>query len=75
MYSGKEYFFIKKKVTPNLFKGSITLLKSLLERLLSPINLILYGDLINKPAIKLAKVPELPAFSFKFFLNLYPSNP
>ena len=37
---GRFLLFFKLNFTPNLLSGSETLLKSLLDRLLSPINLI-----------------------------------
>ena len=58
-----------------MFKGSITLEKSLLDRLLSPTILILNGDLIKRGKISLPTVPEFPAFKIKFFLNLKPLIP
>ena len=46
---------------PNFCKGSLILKKSLLDKLLSPINLTLCVPLINKPNKSLANVPEFPA--------------
>ena len=48
----------------------ITLEKSLFDKLLSPISLILFFELISNPKIILPKVPEFPAFIniFPFFL-------
>ena len=45
----------------------MTLEKSLLDKLLSPINLIWLFELISKPKINLANVPEFPAFIVIFF--------
>ena len=53
---------------PNNFKGSVTLEKSLLARLLSPIKVNSFLASINKPRICLAKVPEFPALILIFFL-------
>ena len=53
----------------------MTLLKSRLDKLSSPIILISYGDFIRRPSISLAKVPELPALIEIFFLKLKPFNP
>ena len=46
------------------------LLKSLLDKLLSPINLIGKGELINNPRISLPNVPEFFALINKPFLYL-----
>ena len=55
-------------MAPNFLSGSVTLEKSLFERLLSPINFIFFVDLINKPNINLPSVPEFLAFITKPFL-------
>ena len=46
------------KVAPNLVNGSTILLKSLFDKLLSPINLIGLVLLTNRPKINLPSVPE-----------------
>ena len=66
--SGKFLFLLKLNFAPNLLKGSEILLKSLLDKLLSPIILILYGVFIKSPANNLPKVPEFCAFIVRFFL-------
>ena len=53
---------------PNFSSGLVTLKKSLLDKLLSPIIFIFSFACINKPKINLANVPELPAFKIIFFL-------
>ena len=55
---------------PKSLKGLITLEKSLLDKLLSPINFTLVFDLTNNPKINLASVPELPASIVIFFFKL-----
>ena len=55
-------------VAPNFFKGFITLLKSLFERLLSPFKTILFFECIKKPNKSLPSVPELPAYKEIGFL-------
>ena len=55
--NGKFLFLFNLKIAPNLLSGEDTLLKSLLERLLSPINFIGYLVLINKPSIVLLDEP------------------
>ena len=72
---GKFLPLVKLSLTPNLLKGSDILLKSLFERLLSPTNLIVYGEFINKPKINLPNVPEFFASKTKFFLYLKPLIP
>ena len=63
-------FFFVSKLAPNFFNGLITLEKSLFDKLLSPISLILFFELISNPKIILPKVPEFPALIkiFPFFL-------
>ena len=51
-------FLFEEILAPNIFKGSVTLEKSLFDKLLSPIIFIVYGELINKPKISLPNVPE-----------------
>ena len=63
-----------RNFAPNFFKGSVTLAKSLLERLLSPITLVLKFVCVRSPNINLPKVPEFPAFKVTF-LDLKPFNP
>ena len=72
---GKFFLFFNSYFPPNLFKGSVILLKSLLDRLLSPINFYLWFELINRPRINLPSVPEFSALIVRFFLYLYPSIP
>ena len=60
---------------PNFFRGSVTLEKSLIERLLSPTILISLLELTSKPNINLAKVPEFPAFRLIFLFVLNPFGP
>src|SRR6056300_1117183 len=66
---GKYFSFFRLKFAPNLLNGSVILLKSLLDKLLSPINFIGYFVSIRNPNISLPKVPEFSAFRVKFFLN------
>jgi len=68
--SGKNFLFLSLNEAPNFSNGFVTLLKSLLERLLSPIILILFSVLINKPRIRRPKVPEFLALIVIFFLYL-----
>ena len=56
--SGKNLLFVSLNFAPNLLRGSETLLKSLLDRLLSPTRLIGFGEFTNKPRISLPRVPE-----------------
>jgi hypothetical protein len=72
---GNLLFSLSDKSAPNLFKGSAILLKSLLDKLSSPIILILWVELINKPGRSLARVPEFFALIIIFFLYLYPFRP
>ena len=65
----KGRVFFKENEAPNFFKGSATLLKSLLDKLLSPIILIGKGVSIKIPEINLPSVPEFPAFIVMFFLR------
>ena len=65
---GKFLPLVKLSLTPNLLKGSDILLKSLFDRLLSPISLIGSGVLISNPKISLPSVPEFCAFKVIFFL-------
>ena len=60
---------------PNFDNGSVTLLKSLFDKLLSPMSLIGKGVLTSKPRISLLSVPEFSAFIFRFFLYLKPLIP
>ncbi len=60
--------FDGKKTAPNFFNGSITLKKSLFDKLLSPTNFIVLFDAISNPNINLAQVPEFPAFKTIPFL-------
>ena len=64
-------------LAPKNLRGLITLEKSLLDKLLSPINFILNFDLTSNPKINLANVPEVPAVIVKFFfiLKLFNPNP
>ena len=55
---------------PNNFSGSVTLEKSLLDKLLSPIILALFLKFTSKPKISRAKVPELTASITIFFFLL-----
>ena len=72
--TGKEFFFDFIFV-PNFFSGSVTLEKSLFERLLSPIIFTFFSVLTSKPNINRASVPEFPALIVVFFLILKPFNP
>jgi len=49
----------------------VTLEKSLLDKLLSPIILIFLGDLIKRPKINLPSVPEFLASLIKFFYFIF----
>ena len=73
--SGRVFFLFAINFAPNCSNGLIILLKSRLDRLLSPIIFNSYGDLINKPSKSLANVPELPAFMTIFFLYSNPLSP
>ena len=53
----------------------VTLEKSLLDKLLSPIIFIFLGDLIKRPKINLPSVPEFLASIVKFLLYLKPLIP
>ena len=72
--TGKLFLF-EIILAPNNFNGSVTLEKSLLDRLLSPIILIFFFELIRRPNISLASVPELPALIVIFLFVLYPFIP
>ena len=61
-------FDFNLNLAPNLLNGVEILLKSLLDRLLSPTSFISFGVLINKPNINLPSVPEFFAFIVRFFL-------
>ena len=63
------------KLEPNFCKGSLILKKSLLDKLLSPINLTLCVPLINKPNKSLANVPEFPASIVTLLLILKLPSP
>ena len=65
--TGNKFFFDLIFV-PNFFNGSVTLEKSLLDRLLSPIIFTVFSDLTNRPNIRRASVPEFPASIVVFFL-------
>ena len=67
--------FFNLNFAPSLDSGSAILLKSLFDKLLSPINFIGNGELTNKPSISLPKVPEFLASIIIFFLYLYPLIP
>ena len=64
---GKFFLFFNSYFPPNSLKGSVILLKSLLDKLLSPINFIGQLASINMPSINLPKVPEFSAFITVFF--------
>ena len=66
--SGKVLLFFSLNATPNLLSGCAILLKSLLDKLLSPINLIVLFDLTKSPRISLPSVPEFLALICKLFL-------
>ena len=53
----------------------VTLEKSLLDKLLSPIIFIFFVDLIKRPKINLPSVPEFLASIVKFLLYLKPLIP
>ena len=75
--NGKKLFFLNSNLAPNLLSGSDTLLKSLLDRLLSPIKLIGSGEFIKSPRISRPSVPEFCAFIVRFFyiyIHLFPSQ-
>ena len=61
------FFFFNLNFAPNLLNGSDTLLKSLFDKLLSPISLIGCLQLINSPKINLPSVPEFSAFIMSFY--------
>ena len=56
--NGKKLFFLNLNLAPNLLRGSDTLLKSLLDKLLSPTKCIGFGEFTNRPRISLPRVPE-----------------
>ena len=58
IFKGKKLFFLNLNMAPNLLKGSDTLLKSLFDKLLSPIKFIGSGEFTNSPRISLPRVPE-----------------
>lgn len=66
---GRRFFF-EEIFTPKFLRGLITLPKSLLDKLLSPIIFTLPLDPDNIPSINLAKVPEFPASIIQFFFIL-----
>ena len=70
-----KLLFLDFKLIPNNWRGFIILEKSLLERLLSPIILIVLLVFANWPGNILLKVPELPALIIKLFLKLNPLRP
>ena len=76
MYTGKQFFF-ELIFVPKFFIGLVTLEKSLLERLLSPIIVILFLDLAQSPISNLPNVPEFPALIVIFFFvsNEFKPNP
>ena len=65
--NGKLLLFFNLKIAPNLLKGSETLLKSLLDKLLSPINFMGLVVLIKSPRISRPNVPEFSALIVRFF--------
>ena len=67
MLTGRPVLF-ELILTPNNFKGSIILLKSLLDKLLSPFILIQFFEFTNKPRISLASVPEFQHPIIFFYL-------
>ena len=66
--SGKFFLLFNLNFAPNLLNGSEILLKSLFDKLLSPINLIGFVEFINNPSISLPKVPELFALIVRLLL-------
>ena len=72
---GSLFFILYWNLAPKLFKGIVTLEKSLLDKLLSPINFIFLGDLTNRPSNNLPSVPEFLASIFILFLYLKPLIP
>ena len=67
--------FFNLKIPPNLLRGSDILLKSLVDKLLSPIRFIGFVVLIKNPSINLPKVPEFSALRVRFFLYLFRKLP
>ena len=67
---GKFLPLLNLNFIPNLVNGSVTLLKSLFDKLLSPIIFIGCEVLVTRPRIILPKVPEFSALIIKFFLYL-----
>ena len=65
---GKFLLLVRWNFGPNLLSGSVILLKSLFDKLLSPINFIGYGVFIKIPSISLPSVPEFCASIVRFFL-------
>ena len=57
--------FFNLKIPPNLLRGSDILLKSLVDKLLSPIRFIGFEVLIKNPSINLPSVPEFSALSVR----------
>ena len=66
---GKLLLLFNLNWAPNLLSGWVTLLKSLFDKLLSPIIFIGYLVLISRPRISLPKVPEFLASIVIFFYN------
>ena len=60
---------------PKFFNGSVTLEKSLFDKLLSPIIFIWFLIFAQMPIKQRARVPEFPALIIVFFFGLYPFNP
>ena len=68
--SGKPLFLFVMNEAPNFDNGSVTLLKSLMDKLLSPTNLIGLGEFIISPSNNLPSVPEFLASKVRLFLYL-----
>ena len=68
MIKGKLHLLLSLNEAPNLLSGSAILLKSLFDKLLSPIIFIGKGVSIKIPVINLPSVPEFFAFITRFFL-------
>ena len=67
-------FLFDLMFTPNKLIGSTILEKSLFDKLLSPISLILLFP-EHKPIIHLARVPEFPALIVIFLLQIHLFQP
>ena len=66
---------LDENFAPNFFNGSITLLKSLFDKLESPLIVISFFEWTKRPKMSLPSVPEFPESKIIFFLYLKPFKP